>query len=215
MDASDNSTFSGLSFAYPTYWDRNWALAGYDRKHNFQWWTVYNLPFGHGQQYLTTGPVGYILGGWRLSTVLSRVSGTPFTVTGSGGLLNAPGNTQVADRNYNVSAVLNANNNGARQYLNPAAYSDVSAAAGVTTPRFGTSGRNSVRGPGIFDLDVSLKRTFRIYENLALDLMGESFDVTNTPQFANPASNISAGGFGTITSSNVNRTLRLSGRISF
>lgn len=215
MDASDNSTFSGLTFAYPTYWSRNWGLAGYDRKHNFQWWTVYNLPFGHGQKYLTTGPVGYLVGGWRLSTVLSRVSGTPIAVTGSGGLLNAPGNTQVADRNYSVNPILNTNNSGARQYLNPAAYSDVSATAGVTTPRFGTSGRNSVRGPGIFDLDVSLKRTFRIYENLGLDLMAESFDVTNTPQFANPASNISAGGFGTITSSNVNRTLRLSGRISF
>ena len=50
MDASDNSQASGLTFAYPTYWNRNWALAGYDRKHNFQWWTIVNLPFGRGQK---------------------------------------------------------------------------------------------------------------------------------------------------------------------
>lgn len=215
MDASDNSTFSGLNYAYPTYWDRNWALAGYDRKHNFQWWTIYNLPFGHGQRYLTTGPVGYILGGWRLSTVLSRVSGTPINVTASSGLLNAPGNTQVADRHFGVNQVLNQNNNGFRQYLNPAAFSDVSTTTGVTTARFGTAGRNSVRGPGFFNLDASLKRTFPIYENIAIDLLAESFDVTNTPQFANPAANIAAGGFGQITTSNASRTLRLSGRISF
>ena len=215
MDASDNSQANGLTFAYPTYWNRNWALAGYDRKHNFQWWTVYNLPFGPGQRYLSTGALGYIIGGWRLSTVLSRVSGTPFNVTASSGLLNAPGNTQLADRNYSVNPILRSNLGGLRQYLNPAAFSDVSTAAGVTTPRFGTSGRDSVRGPGIFNLDASLKRTFPIHESLALDLMAEGFDVTNTPQFANPASNISAGGFGVITSSNVNRTLRLSARISF
>ena len=215
MDISDNSTFSGLTFAYPTYWDRNWALAGYDRKHNFQWWTVYNLPFGHDQKYFTTGAVGYIIGGWRLSTVLSRVSGTPILVTASGGLLNAPGNTQVADQNYGVNAVLNSNVAGFRQYLNPAAFSDVSTATGATVPRFGTTGRNSVRGPGIFNLDASLKRSFPIHEAIGFELQAEGFDVTNTPQFANPSANIAAGGFGTITSSSVNRTLRLSGRVTF
>jgi hypothetical protein len=215
QNASDNSQANGLIFAYPTFWSRNWALAGYDRKHNFQWWTIYDLPFGKGQPYISTGVLGYVLGGWRISTILSRVSGTPFNVTGSGGLLNAPGNTQLADRNFGVKAILNANTKGARQYLNPAAFSDVSTAAGVTTARFGTSGRDSVRGPGLFDLDASIKRTFSLHEDISLDLMAESFDVTNTPQFANPASNISAGGFGVITSSNVNRTLRLSARISF
>jgi len=215
MDISDNSQASGLTFAYPTYWNRNWALAGYDRKHNFQWWTVYPLPFGKGQYFLTSGPLSYIAGGWQLSTVLSRVSGQPILVTGSSGLLNAPGNTQVADQNYAVNAVLGSNVNGFRQYLNPQSFSDVSTAAGVTSPRFGTAGRNDVRGPGIFNLDVSLKRTFPLYESLKLDFAAESFDVTNTPQFANPASNISAGGFGVITTSNSNRTLRLSGRINF
>jgi hypothetical protein len=215
MDASDNSQASGLTFAYPAYWSRNWALAGYDRKHNFQWWTTYNLPFGKGQYLLTSGPLGYIAGGWKISTILSRTSGTPLNVTGSSGLLNAPGNTQLADRNYSVNAITNSNVNGVRQYLNAAAFSDVSTTAGVTTARFGTSGRNSVRGPGLFDLDASLKRTFPIYDSIGIDLMAEAFDVTNTPQFANPASNISAGGFGTITTSNVNRTLRLSARVSF
>jgi hypothetical protein len=215
MDASDNSQANGLTFAYPTYWARNWGLAGYDRKHNFQWWTTYNLPFGKGQYFATSGPLGYIVGDWKLSTILSRVSGTPLTVTGSSGLLNAAGSTQVADQLYGVNPVLRSNVNGHRQYLNPAAFVDVSTAAGDTVPRFGTAGRDDVRGPGLFDLDGSLKRSFPIRDRFAIDLMAEGFDITNTPQFANPASNISAGGFGVITSSNADRTLRLSGRISF
>lgn len=232
MDASDNSEASGLVFAYPSYQNRDWALAGYDRKHNFQWWTVTNAPFGKGQKYLTHGVAGYVLGGWRVSTVLSRVSGTPFSVTDSGTYLNAPGNTQVADRNYAVTPVVHGRaylpgiTNG-YQYINPLAFSSVTAATS-STPRFGSSGRDSVRGPGVFDLDASLKRSFPIKEGIALDFSADSFDVTNTPQFANPGTvginsvsnqtNPTAaqlGGFGIITSSNVNRTLRFSGRISF
>lgn len=215
MDASDNGYGGGLTFSYPTVWNRDWALAGYDRKHNFQWWSTYVLPFGKGQSYLASGPAGYVIGGWSLSTILSRVSGTPMTISASSGLLNAPGNSQVADVVAGVNPILGTNTNGARQYLNPAAFKDVSTATGVTTPRFGTSGRDAVRGPGLFNLDASLKRSFPIRESLKLELAAEAFDVTNTPQFANPAANISASGFGTITSSNVNRTMRLSGRITF
>jgi hypothetical protein len=176
--------------------------------------------------------VGYILGNWQLSTTLSRVSGTPFTVTGSAGLLNAPGNTQVADLNAGFTKVISQNVNGARQYLNYAAFCDVASSTTrsdcttTTTARFGTSSRNSVRGPGIFDLDVSLKRSFPIWEKVKLDFAAEAFDITNTPQFANPAAAISTvtnsattginlGGFGQLLTSNVNRTMRLSGRISF
>ncbi|GGH06578.1 TonB-dependent receptor [Silvibacterium dinghuense] len=220
MDAADNSEANGLIFAYPTYWNRNWALASYDRKHNFQWWTVYNLPFGKGQTYLSHGALGYVLGNWRLSTVLSRVSGTPMSITDSGSYLNAPGNTQLADQVAGVDPVfsgrkhLSTTTNG-YQYLNPAAYVSVSS-SNSTAPRFGDSGRDSVRGPGIFNLDAGLKRSFPIRGNVAFDLQAEAFDVTNTPQFANPTTTINSGSsFGVVTTSNVNRTMRLSGRINF
>jgi hypothetical protein len=226
MDISDNSEASGLTFAYPSYWNRNWALAGYDRKHNLQWWTIYNVPFGKGQKYLNTGLLGYIVGNWRLSPILSYVSGTPFTVTDAGTFLNAPGNTQVADQLPGVSTVVGGRNYAGSgfQYLNPSAFRSVNAST-AAAPRFGTAGRNSVRGPGAFDLDASLKRSFPIHESIALDLSAESFDVTNTPQFANPGTtgfnaatstpSVPQSGFGVITSSNVNRTLRFSARISF
>ncbi|SNT36585.1 TonB-dependent Receptor Plug Domain [Granulicella rosea] len=214
MDASDNSQASGLVFASPAYYYRNWGLAGYDRKHNFQWWTIYSLPFGKDQYFLSHGVVGYVVGGWKLSTTLSRVSGTPLTINGSSTFLNAPGNTQVADRVQGVTAVLGGRHPASNgyQYINPAAYVNV-----TTGPaRFGNSSRGSVRGPGIFDLDVSLKRSFPIYKSIALDLVADSFDVTNTPQFANPAVDASSPStFGVVTSSNVNRTMRFSGRISF
>ncbi len=214
MDVSDNSISNGLVFSYPTYANRNYALAGYDRKHNFQWWTTYPFPFGRDGLLLKHGVAGYLLGNWRVSTILSRVSGTPFTVTSSATSLNAPGNTQVADQNFGVSTVIGgrtslAGTGGNFQYLNPSAFTTVSAV------RFGTAGRNDVRGPGFFDLDVSLKREFPLFEQYRLEFVADSFDVTNTPTFANPAANISNAGFGQVTTSNANRSIRLSGRISF
>ena len=214
MDESDNSISNPLIFAYPTYYSRNWALAGYDRKHNLQWWTSYPFPFGKDGLFLKHGVAGYVLGNWRVSTVLSRVSGAPINVTSVATSLNAPGSTQVADQNYGVNTVIGgravlAGNGGSYQYLNPAAF------APVTAVRFGTAGRNDVRGPGLFDLDASLKREFPLYEQFRLEFVADSFDVTNTPAFANPAANISNTGFGQITTSNANRTLRLSGRVTF
>ncbi|MFC6646301.1 carboxypeptidase regulatory-like domain-containing protein [Granulicella cerasi] len=217
MDISDNSTYSGLTFAYPTDYNRNWGLAGYDRKHNFQWWTVYNLPFGKGQAYLQHGAAGYILGNWRVSTALSYVSGVPLTVTATSSYLNAPGSTQVADRIAGVPTVLKGRKyqNGGYQYINPAAFADVTAATS-TAPRFGNSSRGSVRGPGYFNLDASLKRSFPIYKDISLDFMAESFNVTNTPNFSAPATAVNTpSSFGVITAAATNRTLRLSGHITF
>ena len=226
MDVSDNSISKAASPSptRPISLAQLRALAGYDRKHNFQWWTSYPFPFGHDGLYLKTGFAGYILGNWRVSTVLSRVSGSPFTITAGGGSLNAPGNTQVADQNYSVNPVVGgrnavAGNGGAYQYVNPAAFQ------AVTAVRFGTGGRNNVRGPGFFNLDASLKRDFPVFERYTLQLTADSFDVTNTPEFANPGTvtsvanafgtNTSTNGFGQITTSNANRTLRLSGRLIF
>ena len=85
----------------------------------------------------------------------------------------------------------------------------------MTAVRFGTAGRNDVRGPGLFDLDVSLKREFPLFEQIRLEFSADAFDITNTPAFANPAAVISNAGFGQVTTSNANRSLRVSGRISF
>jgi hypothetical protein len=208
MNAEDQ-TQSGLTFNYPAYWDRNWAVASTDRKHNFQWWTSDRLPFGKGMHYVQSGVGAWILGGWQLNTLLSRESGTPFNVTASGSTLNSAGNTQMADRVVGVKAVLGQNTNGYRQYLNPAAFAPVNAV------RLGTAGRDSVRGPGVFDLDCGLKREFPLHENYKLAFQAESFNLTNTPAFSNPSANISNGGFGVITAAGNGRSLRLSARFEF
>jgi hypothetical protein len=81
---------------------------------------------------------------------------------------------------------------------------------------FGNSGRNTLRGPGIQDLDVSLSRTITFAERYKLQFRAESFNLTNTVAFGLPNSNVSGGSPGVITSlAGDPRIMQFAGRFSF
>jgi hypothetical protein len=63
---------------------------------------------------------------------------------------------------------------------------------------FGTIPRNSFRGPGYFNTDLGLKKTFRLTERLGLTLGANAYNVLNHANFANPVSDLSSTAFGTI-----------------
>lgn len=217
---ADNSD-SGLTFHTVSQWARNRALTGFDRTHNLQIFGVYELPFGAGKRWATGGPASWLAGGWQLNGIMSRLSGTPFTVTSSGASLNAPGNTQTADQVKSEVRILGGVGRGTP-------YFDPSAFAPVTAVRFGTVGRNSMRGPGVFNMDASLFRNFKVTENWNLQFRAEVFNVTNTPAFNNPGANASSptrnadgsiinnNGFAEITSAQATeRQFRFALKLSF
>jgi len=195
IDNNDTEANSNVTFAYAPILYRNKALAGYDRTHNFQMYAVYDSPFGHNQHWVTKGAGAAILGGWNLSPVLSRESGTPFTIGSSGSSLNAPGNSQAADQVKPQVAILGGH--GANSpYFDPMAF------APVTAVRFGTTGRNTVRGPGFFNINLSLVRDFTLTERFKLQFRAEAYGLTNTPNFGNPGATVSNAKFanGAVTS---------------
>lgn len=157
----------------PSVLHRNRAQAGYNIPHNFQLGAVYELPFGKRKP---------VLGGWQLSGAFGAFQGRPFTVTSGGASLNAPGNAQTADQVLSNVTKLGPVGSGARFY-------DPEAFRAVTQVRFGTSGRNLLRGPGVVNANVSLFKAFRIAEQFQLTFRAEAFNLANTPHFANPAAN--------------------------
>ena len=187
--------------------NRNKALAGFDRTHIFALYGVYELPFGASKSFLQHGVGSKIAGGWQFNWMLTKVSGTPFSITGGGTSLNAPGNTETADQVGPISII------GGRGPVSGAAacaatdlschYFDPSAFAAVPTGqvRFGSSGRDTLRGPGYFNLDLSLFRDFKITERVKLQFRAEGFSITNTPHLGNPGTNVTTPStFGVITS---------------
>src|SRR5206468_4004179 len=102
---------------------------------------------------LATGVAGRVLGDWKISGLLSLRSGYPFGLgsgrdsqnrfSGIGGRLNLIDDLQVAEQTL-------------QKWFNTAA---------VTPPPFGQTGNlgpNPLRGPSLYNLDMSLLKTFRI-----------------------------------------------------
>src|SRR5208283_2967438 len=95
-------------------------------------------------------------------------------------------------------------------YFNPANFADPSVAekaasgsscssANTTVCRFGTAGLHSLRGPGLTNPSLSVARTFTISDRFGLVFRAEAFNLANTPQFSNPSSSVTGGGFGIIS----------------
>jgi hypothetical protein len=176
----------------PQYFYLNYAVMPGDRTNNLQIAGVAVLPFGKDKQFLSTGVASAIAGGWQLNAVLGFYSGAPFSVAADGTSLNAQGSTQRANQIKPNVAIYKATGNNKP-------YFDTSAFAPVTTPTFGTASYDSLRGPGFANADVGLFRSFNLLDWLSMQARAEVMNVTNTPHFANPNSNVSTGGFGTIT----------------
>jgi hypothetical protein len=82
--------------------------------------------------------------------------------------------------------------------------------------RFGSSGRNTFSGPGFFNADLSIFKIFNFTEKIKMEIRGESFSVTNTPQFSNPDTNVQDANYGYITGVNGGgRGMQLGAKVSF
>jgi hypothetical protein len=178
-----------LFFNAPSAMARNRALANYDRTHTFRWAWVYETPGRVGSNLLLRAA----LSGWQVNGIFSAYSGTPFSVTASNVSLNAPGNMQTADQ-VKPDVERLGGIGRTTPFFDPVAF------APVTDVRFGTSGRNVLRGPGFVNADIGLFRNFGLTERWRMQFRAEAFNFTNTPKFNNPSSNVSAGGFMTVTS---------------
>jgi len=168
----------------PEYYHLNRSRSSIDSPHNLTVNGLWELPFGKGRRWAASGPVSWLSSGWQINGILSAVSGSPFHVTSAATSLNAPGSAQRADQVKDSVAILGGAGRG-QSYFDPFAY------RAVTDARFGTAGFNSLRGPGIFNLDLGLFRQFRITERWAVQFRAEAFNSTNTPHFGNPGTNVS------------------------
>lgn len=197
----------GVMFNWEPAFCRNRALAGYDIPHMLQAGYVYELPFGKGKNMANSGAASVLLGGWQASGTFSAVQGRPFTVTASTGSLDAPGNSQTADQvKPGVEKI-----GSLAQF-----YDRTSFAAPTGAARFGTTGRNLLRGPGIVNLDLSLFRNFNLTERYILQFRTGAAHLSNTPHLGNPSNNVNSGSFMQVTSAeNDQRTIRFGLRLQF
>ncbi len=213
---------------------RNRGPASYDRTHNLQMYAVYDLPFGKGQLWAREGWASKVLGGFQASGVLSYMSGLPiYVIQGTAPNLLAGGSAQVPNQLNPVIRILGGigtttqrgsaagpwfDNTVLNTTIQGVSCTSDCAWAAETGPRFGSGGRNNVRGPSFFETDLSIFRTFSISESVNLQFRAEALNATNHANFANPQADINNATFGFITSTtgpNQSRQWRFGLRLSF
>jgi trimeric autotransporter adhesin len=96
-------------------------------------------------------------------------------------------------------------------WLNPAAFSQAARFTFGDISRF-----LNLRGPSLFDWDLSLFRSFSIKERIKAQFRAETFDATNTVYFGNPNLSFTSSTFGEIISQiNPPRLIQLGIRVTF
>jgi hypothetical protein len=177
-----------------------YSSAAWDIRHSLVTSFIYDLPFGKGRKYLTSGPGAYVLGGWQANGVLTFRTGPPFTLTtnqcvGTFGTCqpdvvsgkdpkNAPSGGRRAEEWFDTSAV-------------------VAPAPG--TP--GNLGLQSQNEPGQRQVDFSLFKDIPFTERFKLQFRAEAFNIANTPQWGRLSGDATTQGnssFGQITSTQPN-----------
>jgi len=194
---------------------RNYALNDFNRTLTFVQSYVYQLPFGKGKAFLNSAGKGVnaVIGGWQLEGILTVMTGTPFTVgANASSYLNAPGNANTAQQLVQNVTILHGINTvaaGGSAWFDTTAFGPPCQSATPTAScptggiAVGNVGRNSLIGPGFFNLNFSLAKTTQITERVGLKFSFETINLTNTPQFSNPntscCTSTGSTNFGTVT----------------
>jgi hypothetical protein len=229
---------------------RNWGVNDFNRTVSYVQSYVYQLPFGKGKAFLggISRKADMFVGGWQIEGILTVMTGLPFTVSYSSTYLNLnQSGTNTPDQVAPVVKLkgINTTSNGGSPWFSPASFApppcqSATPSAGCPTgaidqvagaaQQVGNVGRNSLIGPGFFNLNAALAKTFDFTEHMRLQLRFETVNTTNTPQFSNPngtccTSNNANFGYVTGTygtgSGSINsgtggpRTLQLAGKFTF
>ena len=176
--------------------------ADFDQAVRYNLSVNYITPHLNGSRF-----VGLLFNDWQANAIASAQTGLPFTVlSGTDRSLSGVGN-DYADivgnpaRPAGVSKV--------KQYFNTAAF--VPATIGT----FGNIARNSLRGPGYFDVDASVFKDLLQGERIHAQFRAEAFNTFNRTNFLNPVSTVSSGTYGEITAANSPRVFQFGLKLLF
>lgn len=185
------------------------GLSASHRKHVSVTSAVYQLPFGKGMRFLNNGGVlGYIAGGWQLSSIVTLQSGGAFNVGVQGGTarLNS-GSDQRADR------VRDGNLPSDERSINR--WFDTEAFVMPPLYTFGSSETRTLIMPGLANVDVNIKKAFRLAESVNMEFRGEFFNFLNHTNFSAPGNILGTPQFGIISSAGPARVGQMSLKLVF
>ena len=204
---------------------------------------TWELPMGPGKKFLNTKQpvISRIFGGWTSSFIFNVFSGQPmdltvYTTSFNDVLTNTP--VAVGPISKGLGEVTRTGSgvvyfSGLKQVTEPStarltavlqnnttmsAIADASGKVILTNPVPGQLGSLAPRfltGPTGFRMDMNLRKNIRINERVTFSLRADVENLTNTPFFDNPITDINDPDFGRITGATGNRIVVVGARIQF
>ena len=166
--------------------EHDFALADFDVPRMFHLSGTYELPFGPGKQFASSvhGLLGALVSGWSMNWIATAQDGQPFTV----------GCARATSTGFGCNALMAV---GVNPYAGSSVSHFVNAAAFLNPPVVNSVGQanyaplggaaTQVTGPPFRRLDFSVFKRFSITERVYTEIRSEIFNLTNTPNFANPS----------------------------
>lgn len=203
--------FSKLITDSDNYWAGDNAMDHYNRRleksiglydvtHNFKLGLVYELPFGKGKKFLSSGVAGVVAGGWRLSSLHYYSSGRPVGLFSEVDLgVFAGGNRPM------ITTYENWRGKTARGKFDPQTdtfFQPASFFGPQPDNAFGNSTRFNpkLREFPNYNENISVAKLFPITEKMRLDLRWEAFNLFNRVRFGTGSNDIQDPNFGKLTS---------------
>ena len=167
--AMDEFDTDGDTLGYAFNRRREYAAAGFDRTHIFTFDYVYELPkFAKENAFAKA-----LVNGWQISGITRLWSGRPFTLTSNAN----PGTLGGGVRPDYIGGNVDVDQQDRYNYFN------IFAFARPAEGSLGNVGRNTLRGPGVNNWDISLFKNTRINEKVNIQLRFETFNVFNHTQW--------------------------------
>ena len=173
----------------------NYGNSNFDIRNAFKGYVSYELPFGSGKQLLSgVGRVqNELVGGWRLAGTFIAQSGNPYTITTSNNLNSTyTGCGNGCSWFPNVVGPTGVSNPSPSEWFNTAAF--VAAAPGT----FGNEGRNSLIGPGLSVVNLSIAKAFTVTERVRMEFRSDWVNALNHPSLNRPGNSLGGANFGQI-----------------
>jgi trimeric autotransporter adhesin len=187
-----------------------WGRSSFERRHSVAADYMIELPWGRGRRWLDNDSwKSQLFGGWSWSGNAAMQSGAPFTarVVGNFGDVSSGVNgTLRAD--YNGDAIATDHQTVLR-FFNTDAFSI--PAAGL----FGSAGRNTITGPGFYNVNMGLSKNFTFNRSHGMTVRLQATNVFNAVQFSTIDAVVNSPTFGQVIGVRQMRSVQLITRLRF
>jgi hypothetical protein len=197
-----------------------YGASGFDQKHRLVSSVTYELPFGTNKQFLNSGFVSKVFGGFEIDAITTYASGPPFSVS-----LNSGVNSGAPSWPNRIGGGGKIDHGTPLRFFNATLCAAGPLPSGATCAfqvpannTYGNVGRSVLYGPSTKNWDIGLQRRIKLYEEKSLNLKFDAFNAFNTPNFSTPntALTVTPGLAGQITGTvNDNRDLQASATFYF